>query len=245
MNVLIDQEFFLTIPTLIHTYISICFWKIRFEYSLASKRQARVVVNIGEFSPEKLTPENMASDKNSRHVIFTMGKDICNVCFKEIEGRVVTALDKKWHPEHFTCADCKKPIENSTFHQKDGKIYCETDFLNNHTDKCNDCGKPIKDRIIKAMGVCWHEEHFVCKKCKKPFGDLPFTPHEGKPYCKKCHTELFAPKCGGCKKPIENNTIIALNNNWHRDCFKCGKCSKPVTESTFSVEGGKPLCGKC
>ena len=33
--------------------------------------------------------------------------------------------------------------------------------------------------------------------------------------------EMFAPRCGGCDKPIMDNYISALNRQWHPECFVC------------------------
>lgn len=72
------------------------------------------------------------------------------------------------------------------------------------------------------MGKTWHEDHFVCGgPCKKPMSGTPFFEREGKPYCKADFEKLFAAKCEGCKNPITENTVIALNAKWHKDCFKC------------------------
>lgn len=77
-------------------------------------------------------------------------------------------------------------------------------------------------KVVKAMGKTWHEDHFVCGgPCKKPMSGTPFFEREGKPYCKADFEKLFAAKCEGCKNPITENTVIALNAKWHKDCFKC------------------------
>ena len=33
--------------------------------------------------------------------------------------------------------------------------------------------------------------------------------------------DQFAPKCGACCRPIEDNFITALNVQWHPKCFVC------------------------
>ena len=40
-------------------------------------------------------------------IVFQVkGKHICSACNSAIEGRCVTALFKKFHPEHFVCSYC-------------------------------------------------------------------------------------------------------------------------------------------
>lgn len=54
---------------------------------------------------------------------------LCASCQKPIVGRCLNAVGKKFHPEHFVCAFCKKQLANangtpSTFKDKDGKPFC-------------------------------------------------------------------------------------------------------------------------
>lgn len=38
-------------------------------------------------------------------------------------------------------------------------------------------------KVVKAMGKTWHEDHFVCSgPCKKPMAAVPFFEKDGKPY---------------------------------------------------------------
>ncbi|XP_038209938.1 transforming growth factor beta-1-induced transcript 1 protein-like [Zerene cesonia] len=70
---------------------------------------------------------------------------ICNSCNGAIQGRIVTALNKKWHPEHFTCNSCRKPIEGAKFHQHDGGVHCVPCYTKFHSPRCHGCGDPITD----------------------------------------------------------------------------------------------------
>ena len=51
---------------------------------------------------------------------------VCAACKKPIEGRAVSAIDKKWHPEHFVCAHCEKPFAGERFYEHKGKEKQET-----------------------------------------------------------------------------------------------------------------------
>ncbi|VVD04798.1 unnamed protein product [Leptidea sinapis] len=96
-------------------------------------------------------------------------------------GPIVTALDKKWHPEHFTCKSCHKPIEGAKFHQHDGAVHCVPCYTKFLSPRCHGCGDPITDRVIQALGVSWHAHHFA-----------------GRPYCSLCYADQFAARCAGC-----------------------------------------------
>ena len=51
---------------------------------------------------------------------------ICGACQKPIVGRCITALNKKYHPEHFVCAHCTKQLLKTAFKEEKGKAYCTT-----------------------------------------------------------------------------------------------------------------------
>uniref|UniRef100_A0A5F9CQT5 LIM zinc finger domain containing 2 n=1 Tax=Oryctolagus cuniculus TaxID=9986 RepID=A0A5F9CQT5_RABIT len=57
-----------------------------------------------------------------------MGIPICGACRRPIEGRVVNALGKQWHVEHFVCAKCEKPFLGHRHYEKKGLAYCETHY---------------------------------------------------------------------------------------------------------------------
>jgi len=49
---------------------------------------------------------------------------ICAQCGQKISGKSVSALEKKWHPEHFLCHNCHKPLANISFAVIDGMPHC-------------------------------------------------------------------------------------------------------------------------
>ncbi|KAH3767171.1 focal contact protein paxillin [Pelomyxa schiedti] len=55
---------------------------------------------------------------------YQMTGYVCSGCGKPVTGRVLTALDKKWHPEHFMCAFCMAPLAGGLFKEEKGKAYC-------------------------------------------------------------------------------------------------------------------------
>ena len=52
----------------------------------------------------------------------------CAHCDQPITDRCVTALGKKWHPEHFVCAFCNNPLGGGSFKEKGDKAYCSSCF---------------------------------------------------------------------------------------------------------------------
>ena len=57
-------------------------------------------------------------------IIFKKMPETCAKCRKDLDGVVVTAMDKKWHKECFACAGCGKSLQGQQFHKKDGAPYC-------------------------------------------------------------------------------------------------------------------------
>lgn len=53
---------------------------------------------------------------------------LCAGCSKPITGRCITAMFKKFHPEHFVCAFCLKQLVKGTFKEQNDKPYCHVCF---------------------------------------------------------------------------------------------------------------------
>lgn len=53
---------------------------------------------------------------------------LCAGCHKPIAGRCITAMFKKFHPEHFVCAFCLKQLNKGTFKEQNLKPYCHSCF---------------------------------------------------------------------------------------------------------------------
>eukprot|EP00658_Telonema_sp_P-2_P033334 TRINITY_DN24489_c0_g1_i1.p1 TRINITY_DN24489_c0_g1~~TRINITY_DN24489_c0_g1_i1.p1 ORF type:complete len:420 (+),score=79.40 TRINITY_DN24489_c0_g1_i1:81-1340(+) len=65
----------------------------------------------------------------------------CEDCNEPVMGEAMRALGGTWHPEHFVCAHCRKPIpaEQGFYHHEE-KVYCQRDYEANFTPVCGICG---------------------------------------------------------------------------------------------------------
>ena len=74
---------------------------------------------------------------------------VCGACRRPVEGRVVRALDKSWHIEHFVCHYCEKPFMNDTYFvgPSDDKPYCEYHYNKLFGDSCTYCGCVIQTQV--------------------------------------------------------------------------------------------------
>jgi len=58
---------------------------------------------------------------------FEMAGAVCGGCHKAINGQFITAMGKKYHPDHFVCSYCMNPIKGS-YKAKEDKAYCQNCF---------------------------------------------------------------------------------------------------------------------
>nr|XP_023696493.1 proline-rich protein 36-like isoform X1 [Paramormyrops kingsleyae] len=169
----------------------------------------------------------------------------CYYCNGPILDKVVTALEKTWHPEHFFCAQCGAFFGPEGFHEKDGKAYCRKDYFDMFAPKCGGCARAILENYISALNALWHPECFVCRECFTPFVNGSFFEHEGQPYCESHYHERRGSLCSGCQKPITGRCITAMGRKFHPEHFVCAFCLKQLNKGTFKEQNDKPYCQTC
>ncbi|XP_036806107.1 paxillin isoform X3 [Oncorhynchus mykiss] len=169
----------------------------------------------------------------------------CHYCNGPILDKVVTALDRNWHPEHFFCAQCGAFFGPEGFHEKDGKAYCRKDYFDMFAPKCGGCARAILENYISALNSLWHPECFVCRECFTPFINGSFFEHEGQPYCEGHYHERRGSLCSGCQKPITGRCITAMAKKFHPEHFVCAFCLKQLNKGTFKEQNDKPYCQGC
>ncbi|XP_061583743.1 nascent polypeptide-associated complex subunit alpha, muscle-specific form-like isoform X2 [Cololabis saira] len=169
----------------------------------------------------------------------------CHYCNGPILDKVVTALDKTWHPEHFFCAQCGAFFGPEGFHEKDGKAYCRKDYFDIFAPKCGGCARAILENYISALNSLWHPECFVCRECFTPFINGSFFDHDGQPYCESHYHERRGSLCSGCQKPITGRCITAMGKKFHPEHFVCAFCLKQLNKGTFKEQNDKPYCQGC
>lgn len=88
---------------------------------------------------------SLDQDMTTRHGVNTVSKGVCAACNKDILAKVVTALGRQWHPEHFTCASCDVELGQTTYYESNGRPYCEKDYHELYAPRCAYCNGPILD----------------------------------------------------------------------------------------------------
>lgn len=120
-----------------------------------------------------------------------MGIPICGACRRPIEERVVTALGKHWHVEHFVCAKCEKPFMGNRHYERKGLAYCETHYHELFGNLCFVCNTVIYGDVVTALNKAWCQHHFACATCDtKMTQKTKFFEFDQKPICKKCYEKF-------------------------------------------------------
>ncbi|XP_077182345.1 PDZ and LIM domain protein 7 isoform X4 [Paroedura picta] len=169
---------------------------------------------------------------------------ICYQCNKIIRGRYLVALGRYYHPEEFTCLQCRKVLDEGGFFEEKGSIFCPKCYDIRYAPNCAKCKKKITGEIMHALKMTWHVQCFVCAACKTPIRNRAFYMEEGQPYCERDYEKMFGTKCRGCDFKIDagDRFLEALGFSWHDTCFVCAICQINLEGKTFYSKKDKPLC---
>uniref|UniRef100_A0A8C5M0G6 PDZ and LIM domain protein 7 n=1 Tax=Leptobrachium leishanense TaxID=445787 RepID=A0A8C5M0G6_9ANUR len=196
--------------------------------------------------PATLTPaQNRSSIMQAAQPASTGDKTpLCSQCNKVIRGRYLLALGRYYHPEEFTCSQCRKVLEEGGFFEEKGSIFCPRCYDVRFAPSCGKCNKKITGEIMHALKMTWHVHCFTCAFCKTPIRNHAFYMEEGQPYCEKDYEKMFGTKCRGCDFKIDagDRFLEALGYSWHDSCFVCAICQVNLEGKTFYSKKDKPLC---
>uniref|UniRef100_A0A669BRT2 Actin binding LIM protein 1a n=1 Tax=Oreochromis niloticus TaxID=8128 RepID=A0A669BRT2_ORENI len=163
----------------------------------------------------------------------------CNGCGDFVEGEVVTALGKTYHPACFVCTICKRPFpagDRVTFNGKDCLCqYCVEPMSPGPKDilgssNCAGCGRDIKNgQALLALDKQWHLGCFKCKACNKVLTG-EYISKDGAPYCEKDYQTHFGVQCEACHQFITGKVLEAGDKHYHPSCARCSRCNQMFTE---------------
>uniref|UniRef100_A0A8C3L9Q2 PDZ and LIM domain protein 7 n=1 Tax=Chrysolophus pictus TaxID=9089 RepID=A0A8C3L9Q2_CHRPC len=169
---------------------------------------------------------------------------LCYKCNKIIRGRYLVALGHYYHPEEFTCSQCRKVLDEGGFFEEKGSIFCPKCYDTRYAPSCAKCKKKITGEVMHALKMTWHVQCFTCAACKTPIRNRAFYMEEGQPYCERDYEKMFGTKCRGCDFKIDagDRFLEALGFSWHDTCFVCAICQTNLEGKTFYSKKDKPLC---
>ncbi|XP_063261346.1 actin-binding LIM protein 1 isoform X6 [Prinia subflava] len=163
----------------------------------------------------------------------------CNGCGDFVEGEVVTALGKTYHPSCFACTVCKRPFppgDRVTFNGRDCLCQMCAQPMSSSprelsaSSNCAGCGRDIKNgQALLALDKQWHLGCFKCKACGKVLTG-EYISKDGAPYCEKDYQVLFGVKCEACHQFITGKVLEAGDKHYHPSCARCSRCNQMFTE---------------
>ncbi|XP_032366863.1 actin-binding LIM protein 2 isoform X15 [Etheostoma spectabile] len=164
----------------------------------------------------------------------------CFSCQDFIEGEVVSALGKTYHPRCFVCASCKQPFpagDRVTFNGKECICQKCTQPLPANSPapiqavhNCCGCGKEFKnEQSLVALDKHWHLGCFKCKVCNKVL-NAEYISKDGIPYCEMDYHAMFGIQCESCKKYITGKVLEAGEKHYHPACARCARCEQMFAE---------------
>ncbi|XP_034885507.1 actin-binding LIM protein 1 isoform X9 [Mirounga leonina] len=163
----------------------------------------------------------------------------CHGCGEFVEGEVVTALGKTYHPNCFACTICKRPFppgDRVTFNGRDCLCQLCSQPMSSSpkeaacSSNCAGCGRDIKNgQALLALDKQWHLGCFKCKSCGKVLTG-EYISKDGAPYCEKDYQGLFGVKCEACHQFITGKVLEAGDKHYHPSCARCSRCNQMFTE---------------
>ncbi|KAI8352256.1 hypothetical protein B0O80DRAFT_454109 [Mortierella sp. GBAus27b] len=104
---------------------------------------------------------------------------VCHSCGEALRGSYITALDNKYHIEHFSCSICPTVFgPKDSYYEHDGQVYCHYHYSINYAVKCAGCRTAILKQFVEinrnSQDEHWHPECYMIHKFWNV--KLSFTP---------------------------------------------------------------------
>ncbi|WBW72077.1 paxillin-like protein Pxl1 [Schizosaccharomyces osmophilus] len=184
---------------------------------------------------------------NKSHLHRSNSEKSCYACGLSLRaGRIITAANKKMHPNCFQCATCSQKLEHVGFFFRDDNFYCHLDYHEQFSPRCKYCTTPIEDRAIHIGNDWFHENHHFCAGCSENFREnSPCIFRDDLYWCQNCYDNKYAVKCKKCRKPILGVSVNGIDGEYHHDCWNCGVCNRLLGDDGYFVIEGTPICRSC
>lgn len=128
-----------------------------------------------------------------------------------------------------------------------GRVLC-VDCYNKHAAvDCARCHLTILLGVkrVRTKGLVFHEECYVCKRCKESLYDRDHYESEGDLLCNECMQPIA--QCNYCKEGIlpQSKHLRHDSKAWHVDCFTCKACNQSLVDMSFQTFDGNIFCINC
>lgn len=94
---------------------------------------------------------------------------LCYACGGALRGSYITALERKYHIEHFTCSICPTVFgAQDSYYEHDGSVFCHYHYSTKFAQKCNGCQTAILKQFVEifrnGQNQHWHPECYMIHK---------------------------------------------------------------------------------
>ncbi|TQV95712.1 Rho GTPase activator (Lrg11) [Cordyceps javanica] len=94
---------------------------------------------------------------------------LCFQCGGALRGSYITALDRKYHVDHFTCSMCDTIFgAQDSYYEHDGNVYCHYHYSTRFAQRCNGCQTAILKQFVEifrnGQNQHWHPECYMIHK---------------------------------------------------------------------------------
>ncbi|KAI9778155.1 MAG: hypothetical protein M1839_008364 [Geoglossum umbratile] len=94
---------------------------------------------------------------------------LCFKCGGALRGSYITALDRKYHIEHFTCSICPTVFgAQDSYYEHEGKVYCHYHYSTQFAQRCSGCQTAILKQFVEifrnGQNQHWHPECYMIHK---------------------------------------------------------------------------------
>lgn len=102
---------------------------------------------------------------------------LCYQCGGALRGSYITALERKYHVDHFTCSMCSTVFgAQDSYYEHDGNVYCHYHYSTRFAQRCNGCQTAILKQFVEifrnGQNQHWHPECYMIHK----FWNVRLTP---------------------------------------------------------------------
>ncbi|KAJ2907033.1 rho-type GTPase-activating protein 1 [Zalerion maritima] len=94
---------------------------------------------------------------------------LCHQCGGALRGSYITALDRKYHVDHFTCSLCPTVFgAQDSYYEHEGEVYCHYHYSTQFAQRCNGCQTAILKQFVEiyrnGQNQHWHPECYMIHK---------------------------------------------------------------------------------
>jgi LIM domain len=94
---------------------------------------------------------------------------LCHQCGGALRASYITALDRKYHTNHFTCSVCPTVFgAQDSYYEHDGRVYCHYHYSTQFAQRCNGCHTAILKQFVEifrnGQNQHWHPECYMIHK---------------------------------------------------------------------------------